>query len=894
MLACSSSPSPDSSNFTNQLHTSPPFPSFSTCLQALIQELYYCRKILNSILQALCNSQSFRNILFEQDLISLGLQDTEVNELRFTQVRESSIILNPPNVTHKEDPMTLADRLLDLSDESSKKVRVRELLGELFRLRTELLIPAAQARPLVPPMVTSSPGKAPPRNPRVPSLMNQKTMSTINLHENIRSSASAYARKGTQVSLKDSMSNDFYVVVVPSPPRTHLPLSSHLSSFSTTQTKVVQASKSLSPTGSNGENIYSTQVRRESSSSLVKIQLSYSEMSNEGATTLPDTDNNNINTNNNTDTDNNDNDNNNETTSPLFPSRAAVSNHLSVQKRTTGVGEGGSSLLRKHAVTDSSGSSFPSPLSLDPTNGGVGVSGTGVGGNSVSFKEDPSQFNQMDALLMRGVALFNAKPSKGVEFLLNNEVIGKSPKDLAFFFLSQEDISATKLGEYLSEPEMKPVLEAFTQELDFGSLTLDDALRRYLSKFRLPGEAQKIDRMMETFAQRFYAQNPKGVFANADAAYVLAFSIIMLNTDAHNPAIRKQDKMTKQQFIKNNTGINNGNNIDQEYLEQVYERIQKEKIQLPEGLSIFNNAEKKGWLIKQGGKIKTWKRRWFVLSRNCLFYFKNENDPEPCGIIPLENLVVMRYEKKNIRESVRQSQSQDFEQLSAIDTKQTNHNNHNNNNNKNKKAAKKKWLFTLKPSSVCDQQIKSCKLQDGVVVKGNHSHYIISASSEEEREEWISSITAYINRDPFFELLEQKKTVLRKHTGSDITVLDQRPISSSASSYQLPTVSSSTNLMSSMSYSQPEPLRPLASSFLSSSTGIASSPGGTPNANANRSAAAAIFSQSKKSKPSLLSKGFLHRFDEKKKKSSLLSYESALLPTEVPEEAVRYVPTTPR
>lgn len=51
-----------------------------------------------------------------------------------------------------------------------------------------------------------------------------------------------------------------------------------------------------------------------------------------------------------------------------------------------------------------------------------------------------------------------------------------------------------------------------------------------VQSFRLPGEAQKIDRMMEVFAHAFYAAN-RGPFADADCAHVLAFSILMLNTD---------------------------------------------------------------------------------------------------------------------------------------------------------------------------------------------------------------------------------------------------------------------------------------------------------------------------------------------------------------------------
>lgn len=46
--------------------------------------------------------------------------------------------------------------------------------------------------------------------------------------------------------------------------------------------------------------------------------------------------------------------------------------------------------------------------------------------------------------------------------------------------------------------------------MDFKGMRFDDAIRHYLSGFRLPGEAQKIDRMMEKFSERYclQVQNP--------------------------------------------------------------------------------------------------------------------------------------------------------------------------------------------------------------------------------------------------------------------------------------------------------------------------------------------------------------------------------------------------
>ncbi len=71
----------------------------------------------------------------------------------------------------------------------------------------------------------------------------------------------------------------------------------------------------------------------------------------------------------------------------------------------------------------------------------------------------------------------------------------------------------------------------------FKGLSFDAALRLFLESFRLPGEAQKIDRIVNCFGRYYYEANPE-VLADPDAAYVLAYSIIMLNTDRHNTQVR--------------------------------------------------------------------------------------------------------------------------------------------------------------------------------------------------------------------------------------------------------------------------------------------------------------------------------------------------------------------
>lgn len=63
-------------------------------------------------------------------------------------------------------------------------------------------------------------------------------------------------------------------------------------------------------------------------------------------------------------------------------------------------------------------------------------------------------------------------------------------------------LSKARVGEYLGDgdPFCISVMFAYVNRLDFTGMQFDQALRYFLAGFRLPGEAQKIDRMMEKFA----------------------------------------------------------------------------------------------------------------------------------------------------------------------------------------------------------------------------------------------------------------------------------------------------------------------------------------------------------------------------------------------------------
>lgn len=141
--------------------------------------------------------------------------------------------------------------------------------------------------------------------------------------------------------------------------------------------------------------------------------------------------------------------------------------------------------------------------------------------------------------MQKGVSLFNKKPSKGIDFLIRNKRISGSPEAVVEFLKNTSSLNEAMIGDYLGEREefSLKVMHAYVDSFNFGGMDFGEAIRFFLRGFRLPGEAQKIDRIMEKFAERYCKCNPTS-FTSADTAYVLAYSVIMLNTDAHNTMVK--------------------------------------------------------------------------------------------------------------------------------------------------------------------------------------------------------------------------------------------------------------------------------------------------------------------------------------------------------------------
>lgn len=186
--------------------------------------------------------------------------------------------------------------------------------------------------------------------------------------------------------------------------------------------------------------------------------------------------------------------------------------------------------------------------------------------------------------LLSAAEHFNRSYKKGFAFMQEIKLLPDplEPLAVAKFLKYAPALDKEVVGDYLGEPAefVINVLDEYTKLFDFRDVTLDRALRSFLSGFKLPGEAQKISRILECFAARYYEANPDSV-ADADSAYVLSYSIIMLNTDQHNAQVKK--KMTLEQFIRNNRGTNGGKDWPAETLVSIFDSIVTDEIKLDDG-----------------------------------------------------------------------------------------------------------------------------------------------------------------------------------------------------------------------------------------------------------------------------------------------------------------------
>lgn len=200
--------------------------------------------------------------------------------------------------------------------------------------------------------------------------------------------------------------------------------------------------------------------------------------------------------------------------------------------------------------------------------------------------------------------IFNRKPKDAIKTFM--QICGgdenTASKEIADFFLKyRSKLDLELVGDFLGTeseihfqsmkkkktdektPEVlginELVRENFANKFDFKGVGIVQGMRDFLSGFKLPGEGQKIGRIVETFAREYYKSHTSD-FNDMGAVEVLAFANIMLNTDLHSTNIPDEKKMSYLQFSKNLRGENGRKDFSEALLQAIYGQIKENPFKL--------------------------------------------------------------------------------------------------------------------------------------------------------------------------------------------------------------------------------------------------------------------------------------------------------------------------
>lgn len=173
----------------------------------------------------------------------------------------------------------------------------------------------------------------------------------------------------------------------------------------------------------------------------------------------------------------------------------------------------------------------------------------------------------------QGLELFKKSPKKGLQYFIDNGFTDQ--ENAAEFLYKTTQLDEAGVGEIIGTLNNGEILRKYVAMFDFKCQGFEVAFREFLSRFQIPGEGQMIDRIMEQFGAKYYADNP-GVFTCADTVYAMSYSTLMLHTSAHHPNITT--RMTLEEFIINNKGLDGGKDLPREFLTDLYKGIVAKRI----------------------------------------------------------------------------------------------------------------------------------------------------------------------------------------------------------------------------------------------------------------------------------------------------------------------------
>ena len=240
----------------------------------------------------------------------------------------------------------------------------------------------------------------------------------------------------------------------------------------------------------------------------------------------------------------------------------------------------------------------------------------------------------------KAIFSFNIKKyDNAYQELLSTGII-LNEDEFAEFILVFPGFDKSIIGEFLAKEKSLNkkfvILKAYMKKIDFKDEYFLDSLRFLLNRMKLPIDSSLILGIIDEFTKAYYEDNKDNKnFKDSDSLYLLASTIMALNTMFTRTDIKNMNMIEKPEFIKMNSDCDkdflsklyddlkqNPIIMDSDYLELIYKReaIQG-NIANPTGeqqseKEILDNLEaaKKGVIFNKYSNVDKPHKRFFQLS----------------------------------------------------------------------------------------------------------------------------------------------------------------------------------------------------------------------------------------------------------------------------------------
>ncbi|KEG13234.1 hypothetical protein DQ04_01131030 [Trypanosoma grayi] len=218
------------------------------------------------------------------------------------------------------------------------------------------------------------------------------------------------------------------------------------------------------------------------------------------------------------------------------------------------------------------------------------LTGKGVGGVNTPalIIEEPAGGREVGACLFRLSDILDKRALGDYLGDLGREPAAPSPENTPDYAAALATWEAERAKDHLKAGTVRfyeEQLKGFLGGFNYRNKSLLSCIRETAYRMCMPGEAQKIDRVMEAFAKMWASSNHDvgkeiNPFCSEQGPFILAFSLIMLNTDQHSGKMNKP--MTQEDFRRVHRDSDGGNSLPEEYLNHLFDDVKLHPIIMAE------------------------------------------------------------------------------------------------------------------------------------------------------------------------------------------------------------------------------------------------------------------------------------------------------------------------